>query len=163
MESRWQPWLLKVWGPYGTSNLPFFWLLAVRHKLWQLEGRCGHQLSRPPLAHGVWEQELAAVGTQQSQQAASQLPPPLHTGRAPWGAPGDGTCAVQTGLAGLEAGLLCDCSGCARRSYQQSWKLVALCLKEKLNEISCYICTRFFCFLDCASRLCCSLCIPRRL
>lgn len=49
MESRWQPWLLKVWGPYGTSNLPFFWLLAVRHKLWQLEGRCGHQLSRPPL------------------------------------------------------------------------------------------------------------------
>lgn len=154
VESRWQP---SFWGCRGLTaletSLPLGSLLCITScasRAVPSEGSCGRWLSGPSVAHGVWEQELAAEG--QSQRAAGRFPPPPHTGRAPRGAPGDGACAVQT-AGGAEAGPLCGHSGCAARGYQQSWKWVALCLKGKLRGISAvtFVALRF-CFLACTGR-----------
>lgn len=135
VESRWHPWLLEVWGPYGTRNLPFSWLLAVRCELYHLKAGADTNFLDPLCTWCLEARAGCSGGTAEPASSRPVTSSAAHR-QGSRGAPGDGACAVRTGLAGLKAGLLCDCSGRARRGYQRSWKLVALCLKEKLNEIS---------------------------
>lgn len=135
MESRWQPWLLEVRGPYGTRNLPFSWLLAVRHELCHLKAGVDTDFLDPLCTPFVVSGSKSWL--QEGHSRASEQPAGYLLCRTQAGLPrGLLGMAVQTGLAAPKAGLLCDRSGWARCSYQQSWKLVALCLKKKLNEIS---------------------------